>query len=64
MADEHETLRVLAARAGLNLDDERARILAPTFDGVMQMVRAQTSKPLGATPPALTYQTEWADEPS
>jgi ribosomal protein L12E/L44/L45/RPP1/RPP2 len=60
--DELTTVRVRAAAAGLNLDDERIRILAESLEGVREMI--ETTERIEINPLDLAldaYQPAWPD---
>ena len=52
-------LTVVAGHARLAIPPERAALLAPALDGVLELLDSLDAIRLGETAPAFTYRAKW-----
>lgn len=60
---EPNDLKTLSKAARLELAPGRAEIVAPAFDGVLQLFDALDAVELGETPPTNSFDPRWRDLP-
>ena len=58
-----EELQALSKTARLDLSPARAEVVAPAFDGILQLFDALDSVDLGETPPTNSFDARWRRQP-
>jgi Asp-tRNA(Asn)/Glu-tRNA(Gln) amidotransferase C subunit len=56
-----EIVSVVAKHARLNLSLERAGVVAPAMDGILELLDSLDGVELGETGPAIAYRAKWED---